>query len=74
MVECFTLGGQAIRLLAFDPLLPAPIVDEGQRRSLVEAMRRYDRAGRRTWRRFMQREGAPALESLLDFRTMGRAA
>jgi phenylacetic acid degradation operon negative regulatory protein len=72
--ECFTLGGQAIRLLAFDPVLPAPIVDESERRALVEAMRRYDRAGRRVWRKFMQREGAPALESLLEHRTLGRAA
>jgi len=67
-VECFLLGGRAIRQLAFDPLLPEPIVSTADRRALVDQMRRYDRAGRRVWRRFMRAEGAPALESLIEFR------
>jgi phenylacetic acid degradation operon negative regulatory protein len=70
-VECFVLGGQAIRQLAYDPLLPEPIVPAAARRALVDEMRRYDRAGRRIWRTFLHAEGAPALESLLEFRQLG---
>jgi phenylacetic acid degradation operon negative regulatory protein len=74
LVECFELGGRAIRLLAFDPLLPEPIAEPGARRALLDEMRRYDRSGRRIWRKFMHAEGAPALESLLDFRAVEEAA
>ena len=49
MSESFRLGGEAIRLLVYDPLLPEPIVAPGERRALVEAMRRYDRLGRQAW-------------------------
>ncbi len=49
MVESFTLGGDAIRQLVLDPLLPEPIVAAGERRALLEATRRYDAAGRRVW-------------------------
>ncbi len=73
-VECFTLGGQAIRQLAYDPLLPEPIVPAAARGALIEEMRRYDRIGRRIWRTFMRAEGAPALESLLGYRQLGRTA
>lgn len=73
LAECFLLGGRAIRQLAFDPLLPEPIVSVELRRALVAEMKSYDRAGRRVWRRFMHSEGAPALESLLDFRTVEAA-
>jgi phenylacetic acid degradation operon negative regulatory protein len=52
MVETFTLGGRVIRQLALDPLLPDPIVDGGQRRALVAAMRRYDKLGHAAWRAF----------------------
>lgn len=68
VVECFLLGGRAIRQLAYDPLLPEPIVRPALRRALVEEMRRYDRAGRRIWRKFMRAQGAPAPASLLSFR------
>jgi phenylacetic acid degradation operon negative regulatory protein len=74
MVECFLLGGRAIRELAFDPLLPEPIVKSELRRGLIDEMRRYDAAGRRVWRKFMNAEGAPQLESLIDFRQLGRVA
>jgi phenylacetic acid degradation operon negative regulatory protein len=49
MVESFTLGGDAIRQLVLDPLLPEPIVPARERRALVSAMRRYDALGRRIW-------------------------
>ena len=74
MMECFLLGGRAIRELAFDPLLPEPIVRGELRRGLIDEMRRYDAAGRRVWRKFMHAEGAPQLESLLDFRQLTRVA
>ncbi len=50
MSESFLLGGEALRQIVLDPLLPAPIVDVDARRALVDAMRRYDRIGRRYWK------------------------
>ena len=63
MVESFVLGGQAIRQLALDPLLPEPIVPAGERAALVDAMRAYDRLGRACWRGFMTSHGAPHLQA-----------
>lgn len=59
MVESFLLGGRVIRELVLDPLLPEPLAPEAERRALVAAMRRYDRAGKRAWASFMARYGAP---------------
>jgi phenylacetic acid degradation operon negative regulatory protein len=59
MVESFLLGGRVIRELVLDPLLPEPLAPEEQRRTLVQAMRRYDRAGRGAWADFLARHGAP---------------
>lgn len=63
MVESFLLGGRVIRELVLDPLLPEPLAPEAERRALVSAMRRYDRAGRRAWASFMTRYGAPHVSS-----------
>lgn len=49
--EAYVLGNDAIRLLVFDPLLPAPLVDVGERRALATAVREHDRIGRELWRR-----------------------
>ncbi len=49
MTESFLLGGEAIRLLVFDPLLPDELVPGGERRELLERMRSYDRLGREAW-------------------------
>jgi len=49
--ESFLLGHEAVRLLVFDPLLPAPLVDVEERREFVEAVLRFDRVGRAVWRR-----------------------
>jgi phenylacetic acid degradation operon negative regulatory protein len=57
MVESFRLGGAWLRQLALDPLLPEPIVPAGERAALVEAMRRYDEAGRACWAPFLARHG-----------------
>ena len=50
MAEAFRLGGEVVRQIVLDPLLPAPIVDPGRRRALVDAMRRYDALGRSFWK------------------------
>ena len=50
MAESFRLGGEAVRRIVLDPLLPEPIVDTDARRALVDEMRRYDRIGRNCWK------------------------
>jgi phenylacetic acid degradation operon negative regulatory protein len=52
--ESFLLGSQAIRQIAYDPLLPPPLVDVEARRDFVAAMKVMDREGRRIWRRFFE--------------------
>ena len=49
MAESFLIGGDAIRQLANDPLLPEPIVASRERRRLIDALRSYDRLGRKMW-------------------------
>ena len=51
----FIVGGDAIRLLVFDPLLPAPLVDVDLRNDVVSAMRRFDKQGRAAWQRLFRR-------------------
>jgi phenylacetic acid degradation operon negative regulatory protein len=59
MVETFVVGGQAVRQLNLDPLLPVPILDPAPRRALVAAAREYDELGRRLWSGFLARHGVP---------------
>lgn len=47
--ESFLLGNDAIRQLVFDPLLPAPLVDAGARRTFSDTVRLFDAAGHRIW-------------------------
>lgn len=49
--ESFLLGGEAIRQIVFDPLLPDPLVDVAERRAFVDTAVRYDAFGRKIWRR-----------------------
>ena len=63
MVESFLLGGQAIRLIVLDPLLPEPIIPSGELAQLVDRMRRYDRLGRDCWKPFMTAHDAPHLQT-----------
>jgi phenylacetic acid degradation operon negative regulatory protein len=49
MKETFNLGGQAIQLLAKDPLLPAEMLDPATRAALWQLMLDYDRQGRDIW-------------------------
>ena len=48
-LECFTLGGEIIHLLAKDPLLPAELIDGNARRELWQALLRYDVQGKEIW-------------------------
>lgn len=50
--ESFLLGGNAIRQLVFDPLLPEPFVDAGARHAFIQTVHRFDAAGRAIWNRF----------------------
>lgn len=47
--EAFLLGNEAIRTLVFDPLLPAPLVDECSRREFADAVTDFDAAGKVLW-------------------------
>jgi len=65
MAESFELGGEAIRQAVLDPLLPEAIVPGRDRHTLLQAIRRYDRTGRRFWRGWtgleeIKLEGSPA--------------
>jgi phenylacetic acid degradation operon negative regulatory protein len=51
--EAYLLGDEGIHQLVFDPMLPEPLVDVRLRRAYGEMVKRYDDAGRRVWRRFM---------------------
>lgn len=73
MVESFLLGGRAIRTIALDPLLPAPIVARGALAEVVAATRRYERAGRRCWSAFLAEYGVLHQRAPVDAR-VGDAA
>lgn len=60
LVESFVLGGEAIRLLARDPLLPEEIACGDARRELTEVMLDYDRLGRTLWAEALHIARAPA--------------
>ncbi len=79
MAESFIVGGQVIRELARDPLLPEPIAPAGERAALIDAMRIYDRNGRAYWRELMREHGAPHLRGprsavATDWRGVGAVA
>jgi phenylacetic acid degradation operon negative regulatory protein len=50
LVQTYLLGGEAIRVLATDPLLPEQIMAGETRAALTEAMLRYDAVGHALWR------------------------
>lgn len=53
MVESFLVGGQVLRQIVFDPLLPESIVPRVPRDGLLRAMSRYDDLARRCWSDFL---------------------
>jgi phenylacetic acid degradation operon negative regulatory protein len=65
LVESFVTGGEAIRVLALDPLLPDEILDGSERRRLHQAMVRYDERGRAIWNEFLGRAGLDSAPSHL---------
>ncbi|WP_296245561.1 MULTISPECIES: PaaX family transcriptional regulator [unclassified Psychrobacter] len=50
--EVFMLGDAGIRSVIFDPLLPAPLVDEAARQQYFNTVRRFNDEGRRLWLAF----------------------
>ena len=56
--ESFLLGGEAIRQLVFDPLLPDPLADVNERRAFVQRVIEFDRRGHEIWRRLLSRNEA----------------
>lgn len=49
--ESFLLGGNAIRQVVFDPLLPEPFVDTALRDEFFSTVRRFDQLGHAIWQR-----------------------
>ena len=74
MVETFLAGGEVIRQLVFDPLLPEPLIPGAERRALIEALRRYDRLGRACWAGFLARYEVPHRQAPVDLRVDADAA
>jgi phenylacetic acid degradation operon negative regulatory protein len=74
MAESFLLGGEAIRRIVLDPLLPDAIVPTAERDNLVRAMMSYDEVGRRAWAGFLSRFGVLANESPADRQIWREAA
>ncbi|HXC49595.1 MAG TPA: hypothetical protein VN634_01805 [Candidatus Limnocylindrales bacterium] len=66
MSESFLLGGEAIRRIVLDPLLPDAIVPTGERDALIRVMSAYDEVGRRCWAPFLNRFGVLVTESPMD--------
>ncbi len=48
-MESFRLGGEAINLMAKDPLLPAEMIDVNARERLWRELVSYDRQGKKIW-------------------------
>jgi len=73
MVETFLVGGQVLRQIALDPLLPEEIVPTAEREALVEAMRHYDEVGRRCWANFLAGFDVPHMRTPSDLRVADAA-
>jgi phenylacetic acid degradation operon negative regulatory protein len=68
MVETFLTGGQVLRQIALDPLLPDEIVPAADRAALVTAMRHYDEVGRACWAGFLESFDVPHMRAPSDLR------
>ena len=55
--ETLVVGRMVTRDILLDPLLPSQLIDTQLRTRMIQAMKRYDRLGRRIWRDFYQRHG-----------------
>ena len=47
--ESFLLGDKILRVIAYDPMLPAEMIDRAARRRYIETMIRYDQIGKEVW-------------------------
>jgi len=74
MVESFCTGGEAIRTIARDPLLPDALIAVAPLRELIDEMDAYDRAGRARWADFMASHGVHGRTSAPADLRMGAAA
>ena len=72
VVESFLIGGAALRLLAFDPLLPEPLVDARGRRALVSALRVFVPRGEARWAELLAPYGEALLASTISYTDGGR--
>ncbi|MBO6940647.1 MAG: hypothetical protein JJ863_37080 [Deltaproteobacteria bacterium] len=74
--ESFHLGGEAIRQIVLDPLLPEELGDPAPLRALVRAMDDYDRLGRGLWEAFFGDAAtrAPARDGGLPAESIGGLA
>lgn len=52
LVQTFLFGGEAIRVLATDPLLPEQMLPSAPRAKLTATMLHYDKVGRDLWKDF----------------------
>jgi phenylacetic acid degradation operon negative regulatory protein len=68
MVESFLVGGEILRHIALDPLLPEEIVPAADRAALVRAMRHYDELGRACWAGFLESFDVPHMRTPSDLR------
>lgn len=68
MVESFLLGGEVLRQLVLDPLLPDAICPTEDRERLIARMRDYDRAGRAAWAGLLRRHDVPYRRAPIDAR------
>jgi phenylacetic acid degradation operon negative regulatory protein len=66
--ESFELGGEAIQILAKDPLLPESVLRPDSRHQLWQTMCRFDEAGRKIWAGKHQPDTTPT--SQLKFETL----
>jgi phenylacetic acid degradation operon negative regulatory protein len=73
MVASFVLGGEAIRRLVLDPLLPEEICPGRDRLALAAAMGRYDDLGRAAWAEFLARYDVPHHRNPIHTRLVGEA-
>lgn len=58
--ESYVLGAEAIRVIAFDPMLPESMVDSEARKRLIDTACRFDDIGHSLWMRFL--DGRAAVE------------
>lgn len=66
MIESFLVGGEALRALVADPLLPEVICPADERARLLARMRDYDRAGRSAWAGLLGRHDVPCRRAPID--------